>query len=167
MTTQNTAAGSLTPRENPPAPGEPAPDFTLKDQNRNDWKLSDNVKKGDVVLCFFPMAFTGVCSIEMKCVTDEMSKWAQKGAQVVGISCDSFAVLKAWADSMDLKQTLLADMHRAVCKAYGLYWPDLNISGRGTVVIAQSPDGVCKVKWSQKREIKQAMNFDEVLASVG
>lgn len=154
----------LPPRDSFLAAGEIAPDFTLKDQNRNDWTLSENVKKGDVVLCFFPMAFTGVCSTEMKCVNDEMSRWEAKGAQVVGISCDSFAVLKAWADSMNLKQTLLADMHRQVCKAYGVYWPDLNVSGRATIVIAKSPEGVCRVAWAQKREIKQAMNFDEVLA---
>jgi alkyl hydroperoxide reductase subunit AhpC len=53
-------------------------------------------------------------------------------------------------------------MHRQVCKAYGIYWPDLNVAGRGTVIIAR--DG--KVKWSQKREIKDAMNFDQVLAQV-
>ncbi len=98
----------------------------------------------------------------MKCVTDDFSKWADKGAQVVGISCDSFFAHKAWADSLGLKQTLLADMHRAVCKAYGIYWPDLNVSGRGTVVIGQ--DG--KVKWAQKREIKDAMKLDEVLAAL-
>lgn len=157
----------LTPRETPLAAGDLAPDFTLKDQHRGDWTLSEQVKKGDVALCFYPMAFTDVCSVEMKCVNNEMDSWASKGAQVVGISCDSFAVQKAWADSMQLKQTLLADMHRAVCKAYGMYWADLNISGRGTFVIAQSPEGLCRVKWVQKREIKQAMDFNQMLANLG
>ncbi len=157
----------LTPRETPLAAGDLAPDFTLKDQHRGDWTLSEQVKKGDVALCFYPMAFTDVCSVEMKCVNNEMDSWASKGAQVVGISCDSFAVQKAWADSMQLKQTLLADMHRAVCKAFGMYWSDLNISGRGTFVIGQSAEGVCRVKWVQKREIKQAMDFNQMLAHLG
>ncbi|MGE3107785.1 MAG: redoxin domain-containing protein [Phycisphaerales bacterium] len=158
---------SLRPHLTPITVGESAPDFVLKDQNRAEWKLSDAVKKGDVVLCFFPLAFTGVCSTEMKCVTEEMSKWERKGASVVGVSCDSFATLKAWADSMGLKQTLLSDVHRDVCKAFGLYWPDLNCSTRGTVVIGRDASGTGKVKWIQSREPGNAMNFDEVLAHVG
>lgn len=153
----------LTPRDQVIAVGQVAPNFTLKDQNRNDWTLADHVKKGDVVLCFFPLAFTGVCGTEMKCVNDEIDRWQKKGAQVVGISCDSFATLKAWADQLGLKQTLLADMHRDVCRAYGLYWKDLNVSSRGTVVIGKSPDGAGKVKWVQSREPGKAMNWEEVL----
>jgi len=154
----------LKAREKPFTVGEVAPDFVLKDQNKNDWRLSDHVKKGDVVLCFFPMAFTGVCGTEMKCVNDEIGSWQAKGAQVVGISCDSFAVLKAWAESMGLKQTLLADMHRDVCRGFGLYWPELNIASRGTVVVGKSADGKGKVKWVQGREPGKAMKWDEVLA---
>lgn len=156
----------LSPRSSPIAVGEVAPDFVLKDQNRADWSLAEAVKKGDVVLCFFPMAFTGVCSTEMKCVDAEMGAWQKKGAQVVGISCDSFAVQKAFADSMGLKQTLLADMHRSVCKAYGLYWAELNISSRGTVVIGKSADGKGRVKWVQARQPGDAMKWDEVLATL-
>jgi len=144
--------------------GEIAPDFTLKDQNRQDWNLAEHLKTGDVVLCFYPLAFTSVCSTEMKCVSDEMAKWTTKGAQVVGISCDSFAVLAEWAKQLGLKQPLLADMHRDVCKQFGLYWKDLNVSQRGTVVIGKAPDGKGKVKWTQSREPGKAMNFEEVLA---
>ncbi len=154
---------NLKPRDTFISKGETAPDFVLKDQNKNEWRLSDALKKGEVVLCFYPLDFSPVCSTEMKCASDEMTRWASKGAQVIGISCDSFFTHEAWAKSMGLKQTLLADMHRAVCKAYGIYWPDLNVSGRGTIVIGT--DG--RVKWSQKREIKDAMNNEEVLAAVG
>ncbi len=154
----------LTPRDTPIKVGETAPDFVLKDQNRAEWKLSEALKKGDVALCFFPLAFTGVCSTEMKCVNDEMAQWQKKGAQVIGISCDSFAALKAWADKEGYKQTFLADMHREVCKAYGLYWKDLNVSSRGTIVIGKSADGKGKIKQAQAREPGKAMNWEEVLA---
>ncbi len=154
----------LAARTSPLAVGDAAPDFTLPDQNRKDWKLSDAVRKGDVALCFFPLAFTSVCSTEMKCISDEMATWQAKGATVVGISCDSFAVLKAWADQMGLKQTLLSDLHRAVCKACGLYWADLNVAKRGTVVIGKSADGKGKVKWVQAREPGKGMNWEEVVA---
>lgn len=154
---------ALKPRDSFISKGETAPDFVLKAQDRTDWKLSDALKKGDVVLCFYPMDFSPVCSTEMKCANDELAKWSAKGAQVVGISCDSFFVHEAWAQSLNLKQTLLADMHRQVCKAYGIYWPDLNISGRGTVIVGR--DG--KVKWSQKREIKDAFKAEELAAAIG
>ncbi len=100
----------------------------------------------------------------MKCVNDEMAQWQKKGAQVIGISCDSFATLKAWADKEGYKQTFLADMHREVCKAYGLYWKDLNVSSRGTVVIGKSAEGKGKVKWVQAREPGKAMKWEEVVA---
>lgn len=156
----------LTPREKPISAGEVAPDFTLQDQNRKEWRLSDAVKQGDVVLAFFPLAFTGVCGTEMKCITDELESWRKKGATVVGVSCDSFAVLKAWADQMGLKQTLLSDINREVCRGYGLYWKDLNVSQRATVVIGKSASGAGKVTWAQTREPSKAMTWDEVLAHV-
>jgi peroxiredoxin len=102
----------------------------------------------------------------MKCVDAEMAEWQKKGAQVVGVSCDSFAVQKAFADSMGLKQTLLADMHRSVCRAYGLYWADLNVSSRGTVVVGQSADGKGKVKWVQARQPGDAMKWGDVMATL-
>ncbi len=153
---------NLPHRQSPIGVGESAPDFTLKDQNKAEWNLKANLAKGPVAICFYPMDFSPVCSSEMKCVTDDMAKWQSKGVQVVGISCDSFFVHEAWSKSLGLKQTLLADMHREVCKAYGFYWADLNISGRGTILIGT--DG--KVQWVQKREIPQAMKSDDLLAAL-
>jgi len=157
---------NLKSRDNPITVGEAAPDFTLTDQNRQEWRLSDHVKQGDVVLCFYPLDFSPVCSAEMKCVTEEFEKWSGKGATVVGISCDSFFAHDAWAKSLGLKQTLLADMHRQVCKAYGFYWPDLNVASRGTVVIGRDPSGVGKVKRVQTREVKTALTAEDLLAAL-
>lgn len=144
-------------------PGENVPDFTLLDQDRQEWTLGEALKKGPVVLCFFPLAFTGVCGTEMECVTREFSRWSKDGVQIVGVSCDSFATLKAWADQMGFTHRLLSDMHRAVCKAFGLYWADLNVSQRGTVIVELDPSGQARVTWSQAREPGQAMDFDAVL----
>lgn len=150
----------LSPRDTLIAPGDAAPNFTLKDQKIEDWTLADHLGTGgDVVLCFYPMDFSPVCSAEMTCVTDELAGFAGKNATVVGVSCDSFFAHKAWAESLGIKQTLLADMHREVCKAYGLYFADLNVAARGTVVIGS--DGV--VKWSEQRELGDAMNNADVL----
>ena len=162
-----TTATTLTPRATPIRAGEPAPDFNLKDQDKNGWTLSAALDKGDVVLCFYPMDFSPVCTTEQKCATDEMQKFEARGAQVVGISGDSFYTHKAWADALGLKHTLLADMHRDVCKAYGLYFIDLNIPARGTVIVTRNDAGEPIVKWAQARELGAAMTVDEVLGAVG
>jgi len=160
------ATSDLPVRTQPVAAGDRAPDFTLMTQNRKEWTLSDALDQGDVALCFYPMDFSPVCSAEMKCVNDEFHSWHEKSVQVVGVSCDSFFVHQAWAESMGLKQTLLADMHRAVCKAYGFYWPDLNISSRGTVLVGKGDDGQPVVRWVQAREIKDAMDLGDLLAQL-
>lgn len=147
--------------------GQPAPDFTLVNQDRQEWTLREVVKKGDVVLGFFPFAFTDVCSSEMQAISDDMDAIKAKGAEVVGISCDSDAALKAWARQMAFGQTLLSDLHRHVCRAYGLYWAQMNVASRGTVVIGQADNGKGVVKWSQSRPPSQPMNFGDVLAQVG
>ncbi|MGD9692506.1 MAG: redoxin domain-containing protein [Phycisphaerales bacterium] len=153
----------LTVRETPIRVGDKAPDFTLPDQDRKDVTLSEHLKAGKtVVLSFFPMAFTSVCGTEMGCFTRDLGKFKEKNTVVLGVSCDSFATLKAWSEAEGIKATMLADMHRAVCRAYGMYFAPLNVAGRGTVVIG--PDGV--VKWVEARELKDAVKNEDVLAAI-
>ncbi len=163
----DTKNATLTPRDTPVKPGDPAPDFTLLDQDRGEWTLSKELENAErVVLCFYPMDFSPVCSTEMKCVTDEIARFEAAGAEVIGISTDSFFTHKAWADSLGLRQTLLADMHRNVCKAYGFYFPDLNTASRGTVVIEKNDSGEPTVKFVESRDIPDAMKPDDILAAV-
>jgi peroxiredoxin len=157
---------TLPARQKPIQAGDAAPDFTLLDQDRNEWTLSEAVEKGPVVLCFFPLAFTSVCTAEMDCVSRDFDRWTGRGMRVVGVSCDSFATLKAWADQTGFRHPLLADMHRAVCRAYGLYWPDLHVAQRGTVIVEKGADGTPAVTWAQAREPGQAMDFDQVLSAI-
>lgn len=157
---------NLKPRDKAVGAGESVPDFTLQNQDRAEWKLSDAVKKGDVVLCLFPFAFTGVCGTEMKCVTQEMGSWQGKGAQVVGLSCDSPFVLKAWAEKEGFKHTLLSDQHRQVTQALGMYWKDMNTTQRGTIVLAKNPEGQAKVKWAQARQPGNGMTWEQVLSVI-
>jgi len=156
----------LHPRDKTIANGEASPDFTLHTQDRKDWKLSDAAKRGDVILCFFPFAFSGVCGTEMQCITREMANWQKRGAQVVGISCDSPFVLKAWAEKEGFQHTLLSDQHRQVCKGLGIYWPDMNTTQRATIAVTQSDDGHGKVKFSQTRQPGAAMKWEEVVAVI-
>ncbi len=157
---------NLKPRESVIAVGDIVPDFTLLNQHREEWKLSEHVKKGDVVLCFYPLAFTEVCSAEMRCVNSDFQRWTDKGMTVVGVSCDSFAANNAWAEKEKYTHDLLCDMHREVCKAVGLYWADLNISSRGTIMIPKSEDGVAKASFVQARPPGQKMDWNEIMALV-
>lgn len=156
----------LTPRDSIIPQGSPAPDFTLLDQDRKPWHLAEAVRRGPVVLGFYPMAFTSVCGTEMCAVRGESERLHKEGVQFVGISADSFAVQKAWSDQEKFTHPLLADMHRQVCRAYGLYWPDLNVASRGTVVVRQGQAGPV-VAWSEAREVMHAMELDRVLEAAG
>ncbi|MGD9790874.1 MAG: redoxin domain-containing protein [Phycisphaerales bacterium] len=160
------AQQTLTARTSPIGVGDVAPDFTLVDQDRKEWTLSEAVKKGDVVLAFVPFAFTGVCTTEMKCVTSDMANWTGKGMSVVGISCDSFAANKAWSEQEGYTHPILSDLKREVCKAYGLYWADLNVAQRGTAVIGKDASGRGKVKHVEARDPSAAMNWKHVLEKI-
>lgn len=154
----------LTARDTPIEVGETAPDFTLLDQNREEVSLKSLLEKGgDVVLSFYPLDFTSVCTTEMTCLSRDLAQFADRQATVVGISCDSFAAHKAFAEQEKLNIPLLADMHRQVCRAYGLYWPELNVASRGTVVVGAGG----KVKWVEAREPGSAFTLETVLGHVG
>ncbi|MBI4375375.1 MAG: redoxin domain-containing protein [Elusimicrobia bacterium] len=138
--------------------GTQAPDFTLPDHDKKDWKLADHVGKKPVVLFFYPLDWSPTCTKENACFTQDLSKFS-KYAEVAAISIDSVWSHKAWREKMGLKHTLLADMHRTVTKAYGLFHPGANISQRATVVIAK--DG--KVAWVKvEPDITKERNYSEV-----
>jgi len=142
--------------------GDPAPDFTLKDQDQKEVKLSDFRGKKHVVLAFYPLDWSPVCTGENKCLTDDFPSFQSSNAEVVGISTDSFFSHKAWADHLELKHRLLADMHRTVSKAYGLYFEPLNCAKRATVIV----DKHGKVAYVKVQEIRTARDDKEILAAL-
>jgi peroxiredoxin len=139
--------------------GDNAPDFTLKDQDQKDVKLSDFRGKKNVVLAFYPLDWSPVCTGENKCLTDDFPKFESLNAVVFGISTDSFFSHKAWADSLELKQTLLSDFNRDVVKKYGLYFEPLNCGKRATVIVDKNG----KVAYVKVQEIKTARDDKDIL----
>jgi peroxiredoxin Q/BCP len=97
---------------------QPAPDFTLKDGNGSDWRLSDQRGKV-VVLLFYPGDETPVCTRQMCSVRDRWDDYLATGAEVVGISSDSIESHKKFAEHHNLPLRLLSDSERAVAKLYG------------------------------------------------
>ena len=97
---------------------DPAPVFTLKDGNGDNWRLSEQRGKV-VVLLFYPGDETPVCTRQMCSVRDRWDDYLATGAEVVGISSDSVASHKSFAEHHNLPLRLLSDSERAVAKLYG------------------------------------------------
>ena len=117
--------------------GKPAPDFTLKDQNQQDVTLSSFRGKRNVVLAFYPLDFSPVCSKEHACFTSDLKDFDGLDAQVLGISVDSIWAHKAFAEHLKINYPLLADFHPkgAAAEKFGLYLADKGITNRATVII--------------------------------
>jgi peroxiredoxin len=142
--------------------GDKAPDFVLKDQDQKEVKLSDFHGKKNVVLAFYPLDWSPVCTTENKCMTQDFRKFQDAGAEVLGISVDSVYSHKAWKDALNLKHTLLSDMGGAVASKYGMYLADKFITKRATVVIDKQ--GV--VAYVKVQEILQARDDNDILKAL-
>jgi peroxiredoxin len=119
--------------------GAKAPDFTQPNQDREPVTLSEQLKKGPVVLAFFPAAFSSVCTTEMCNFRDSASELNAVNATVLGVSVDTFFALKAWADAQKLNFPLLSDFNKTTIRQYGVVNPDMiglkDIAKRAVFVI--------------------------------
>ena len=148
--------------------GQQAPDFELFDNDKNLTKLSDSKGK-NVVLAFFPGAFTGVCTTEMCTFRDRSDSFNSMNAQVYGISVDAIFSQKAFSDANRLSFPLLSDYKREVGAAYGVSLPNFSgmegytASERAVFVIDK--DGVIRFKWVGENPGKEP-DYDEVQREV-
>jgi peroxiredoxin len=102
---------------------QPAPQFTLKDSDGNDVSLSD-FKGSPVLVLFFPLAFTGVCTKELCSVRDSISIYNSANAKVIAISVDSFFTLAQFKNQQNLNFPLLSDFNKEVSKSFGAYYEE-------------------------------------------
>lgn len=107
--------------------GNKAPDFTLKSKNKTgeikDISLQD-FKGKNVVLLFYPLSFTGVCTNEMCSVSEGFEFYSNLNAEVIGISVDSIFTQEAWAKQNGITIPLLSDFNKEVCAKYGTLYPE-------------------------------------------
>ena len=101
--------------------GEKAPDITLFDTDKNSVSLSDQHGK-NVVILFFPLAFTGVCTAELCSVRDNIASYNNTNAQVYGISVDSLFSLGKFKAEQNLNFPLLSDFNKEAAKAFGVLY---------------------------------------------
>ncbi|PWW58304.1 peroxiredoxin [Actinokineospora spheciospongiae] len=117
--------------------GSQAPDFTLNDYNKQPVKLSDFRGGKNVLLVFYPFAFSGICQGELCQVRDELAEYTDNDVQVVGVSVDTPFSLKAWAEQQGYTFPLLSDFwpHGEVAKTYGVFNEAAGLANRGTFLI--------------------------------
>jgi peroxiredoxin len=144
--------------------GSPAPEFSLKDQNQQEVKLSDFRGKKRVVLVFYPLDWSPVCTNEHACLVSDTKKFEQLDAQVLGLSVDSTWSHKAYAEKMGIRYPLLADFNPrgAVAAKYGVYLADKGITGRAISIIDR--DG--KLAWHKNYDIPVVPDIQEVASAL-
>ena len=114
-----------------------APDFELANQFGEHVRLSDFLGKKPVTLVFFPLSFSSTCTSELCTLRDNLALFQQNGVELIGISVDSKATLRSFAEQEGYDFTLLADFwpHGAVSKEYGVFLEEKGYANRATFVI--------------------------------
>jgi peroxiredoxin (alkyl hydroperoxide reductase subunit C) len=168
--TTSSAAATTSPATAPTAlaVGDSAPDFTLKDQNGQDFSLSEFRGQKNVVLVFYPFAFSGICTGELCEIRDDLGSFVSDDVQVLAISTDHMFSQRAWADKEAYFFPLLSDFwpHGEVARSYGVFNEKAGAALRGTFLIDR--EGV--IRWSLVNPIGQGRDFSgyhEALAQLG
>ncbi len=142
--------------------GEAAPDFTLQDQHGKPVTLSQFVGSKNVVLVFYPFAFSRVCTSELTEIRDNREDLVDESTALLAISCDHMFSLREYAERDRLDFPLLSDFwpHGKVSRDYGIFNEETGASGRATFIVDRA--GV--VRWQVENEIPKARDLDEYRA---
>lgn len=144
--------------------GDMAPDFSLKDQNGVEIKLSDLLGKR-VLLSWHPLAWTGICKVQMLTLEVKKGQFDKLNTVALGLSIDHQFTKQAWADAIGIKETsLLCDFWPTgeVAKKYGQFIIKLGFSGRANIIV----DEKGKVAWIKVYELSSVPDIEEVMAKL-
>ncbi|MFJ9028690.1 peroxiredoxin [Streptomyces sp. NPDC102274] len=151
--------------------GAPAPDFELRDNHGRTVRLSDFRRSEDgadggknVVLLFYPFAFTGVCTGELCALRDELPSFVNEDTQLLAVSNDSIHTLRVFGEQEGLEYPLLSDFwpHGAVSRAYGVFDEEKGCAVRGTFIIDKH--GI--VRWTVVNDLPDARDLDEYVKAL-
>ncbi len=150
------------------AVGDTAPDFTLRDQNQQRVALSGYRGTKNVLLVFFPLAFTGICQGELDAVRDHLPDFENDDRAVLAISVGPPPTHKIWALQSGFTFPVLSDFwpHGEVSQAYGVFNADAGYSNRGTFVVDRS--GI--IRFAEMKEPGEARDqslWTDALAALG
>ncbi|MFE3635185.1 peroxiredoxin [Streptomyces cellostaticus] len=138
--------------------GDKAPDLELKDNHGRTVNLADFRGEKNVVLLFYPFAFTGVCTGELCELRDNLPKFTDRDTQLLAVSNDSIHTLRVFAEQEGLEYPLLSDFwpHGNASRAYGVFDEDKGCAVRGTFIIDK--EGV--VRWTVVNGLPDARDLD-------
>jgi len=148
--------------------GDTAPDFTLNDQTRTPVRLGDFRGSKHVLIVFYPLAFSGVCTGEMCTLRDSIESFRSDDIETLAISVDSSAATAAWAARDGYDFPLLSDFwpHGAVAERYGVFDAEKGLAMRGTFLVDK--EGV--VRFAEVNAVTDARDqqrWREALAELG
>ena len=148
--------------------GQPAPDFTLHETPQQQRSLSDYRGK-NVVIAFFPGAFTGVCTTEMCALRDRIDQFSSMNAEVIGITVDPPFAQAAWKAANNVEYTFLSDYNREVVNAYDVALPGLAgmqgyVAAKRAVTIVDA-EGIVRYHWVSDSPGVEP-DYEEVRAAV-
>jgi len=147
--------------------GDPAPDFTLTNQFGENLTLSDFRGKKPVVMVFYPLSFSGICTGELCELRDNFDRFDRDNVELLAISVDSKFVQKMFAEHEGYKFSVLADFwpHGGVAKEYGVFIEEAGISNRATFVI--DTNGVLVAKFvTAPGQARSLDEYDKALESL-
>ncbi len=145
--------------------GEKAPDFTLEDQDGEEFTLSDYEERTKILLSFHPLAGTSVCADQMKALESNIRKFQELNTVPVGISVDPVPSKKLWAEKLGLKNLrILSDFwpHGEVAKRYGLFIEDEGFSKRANVMVDEDQN----IMWSKVYPMGEVPDFKEITSEL-
>ncbi|MEU8586817.1 peroxiredoxin [Streptomyces sp. NPDC048664] len=144
--------------------GDKAPDFALKDNHGATVRLSDFHGHKNVVLLFYPFAFTGVCTGELCALRDNLPAFVNGDTQLLAVSNDSIHTLRVFGDQEGLEYPLLSDFwpHGNTSRAYGVFDEDKGCAVRGTFIIDK--EGV--VRWTVVNDLPDARDLNEYVKAL-
>jgi peroxiredoxin len=139
--------------------GTKAPEFELRNQHGETVRLADFTGRKNVVLLFYPFAFTGVCTGELCALRDELPRFVNDDVQLLAVSCDSPFTLRVFAEQEGLDYPLLSDFwpHGAAAREYGVFDEEKGCAVRGTFIIDK--EGV--VRWTVVNGLPDARDLNE------
>jgi peroxiredoxin (alkyl hydroperoxide reductase subunit C) len=150
-----------------PQVGSEAPDFTLRNQNNEEVTLSSFRGKQNVLVVFYPFAFSGICTGELCAVRDDLGSFQNEDVQILAVSVDHPFALKAWSQAEKYDFPLLSDFwpHGAVAKEYGVFEDTRGMAVRGTFLVDKS--GVIRfAEVNAPGEARDQSAWKKALASV-
>lgn len=139
--------------------GQPAPEFTLTNQFGESIWLADFRGHKNVVLMFYPFAFTSICTGELCELRDARADFDDVNTEILSVSCDTPHTLKVYAKQEGIEHSLLSDFwpHGEVSQQYGVFLPEKGFATRGTFVIDKA--GI--VRWSVINPPGEARRADD------